>query len=253
MRGQNPLLEAARSGAVPQVRDLLDSGLPIDVTDRDRRTALHLAAARGHLEVARLLLDRGADINATDRMGGTPLRHAAAGGYMQVLGHLAADVERAGCLGGLVGALLRRASQRRGSGDGELLRDPRLATATVASGDPAMVRFLLERGADPDVRDNLRSTPLWWAAMMGNAEVAGILLDHMPHACLSGGIGEVVLHLAAECGHAEVARTLLERGVDVNARRSLGEDDLTCTPLQRANQRGHAEVAALLRGYGAGE
>ncbi len=251
--GQNPLLEAARSGAVPQVRDLLDTGVPIGVTDRDRRTALHLAAAGGHMEAARLLLDRGADINAKDRMGGTPLHHAVTGGYTQALGHLAADAERSGCLGGLIGALLWRVSQRRAPADGEWAPDPRVAAAAGALGESAMVRLLLERGAAPDLCDNLGSTPVSWAAMVGNAEVAAILLDHMPKACLPGGIGEIVLHQAAEFGHAEVARTLLERGVDVNARRSLGEDDWACTPLQRATQRGHAEVAALLRGFGASE
>ena len=50
------------------------------------------------------------------------------------------------------------------------------------------------------------------------------------------------LHQAARQGHAQVARLLLEAGADPALRDGDGK-----TPEDLANERGHAEVAELLR------
>ena len=41
--------------------------------DYDKRTALHLAAAMGHVNVVEFLLQANAEVNCTDRMGFSPL------------------------------------------------------------------------------------------------------------------------------------------------------------------------------------
>ena len=45
------------------------------------RTALHLAAAGGHIETAEFLIEKGAEVNARDINGNTPLHEAAARGH----------------------------------------------------------------------------------------------------------------------------------------------------------------------------
>jgi CRP-like cAMP-binding protein len=55
-----------------------------NVGDYDRRTALHLACAKGNLKTAELLIGLRADVNATDRWQGTPLADAVLGGHMAV-------------------------------------------------------------------------------------------------------------------------------------------------------------------------
>ncbi|KAL2191560.1 ankyrin, partial [Thermothelomyces heterothallicus CBS 203.75] len=45
------------------------------------RTALELAASKGHTEVVRALLERGADVTARTELGETPLWSAAHNGH----------------------------------------------------------------------------------------------------------------------------------------------------------------------------
>jgi ankyrin repeat protein len=50
----------------------------VDVRDRRRRTALHLAARAGHAAAVKLLLRAGASLDASDEAGDTPVVAAAA-------------------------------------------------------------------------------------------------------------------------------------------------------------------------------
>ena len=61
----------------------------------DKVTALHIAAAGGHVSLARLLLGKGAYISARDSNGTTPLHHAAGNSrakMVQILIESGADV-----------------------------------------------------------------------------------------------------------------------------------------------------------------
>jgi ankyrin repeat protein len=55
--------------AAEAVALLLDAGAPIDARDRRGRTALMIAAERGHAEIVELLLARGADRALADKDG----------------------------------------------------------------------------------------------------------------------------------------------------------------------------------------
>ncbi|RPB22045.1 ankyrin, partial [Terfezia boudieri ATCC MYA-4762] len=56
---------AAKKGHLEVVKVLLDKGATINAMTHVNRTALHMAAENGHLEVVKVLLDKGATINAT--------------------------------------------------------------------------------------------------------------------------------------------------------------------------------------------
>ncbi len=86
----------------------------------------------------------------------------------------------------------------------------------AADGDVTRVRSLLARGASP------------------NAE---------------GPDGSfTALIAAAENGHAEIVRLLLDRGADINRRDFEGK-----TALDRAREAGHAEIVQILERAGAGK
>ena len=65
-----------RGGNPRTVKDLLDQGANVNITNYKGQTALHCAAKAGFVEPVRILLDHGADVNAQDRDGDTPLHTA---------------------------------------------------------------------------------------------------------------------------------------------------------------------------------
>ena len=75
--GHTPLMDAAKSGDIEAVKDLLKRGADVDALSEKEKTALHYSAANGHVEVVKLLLEYGAMINARDRDGHTPLMLAS--------------------------------------------------------------------------------------------------------------------------------------------------------------------------------
>ncbi|KXJ26455.1 Cyclin-dependent kinase 4 inhibitor D [Exaiptasia diaphana] len=60
---------------------LIFSKSPQDL-DESGTTALHKAAANGHLEVLKLLVEQGSDVNKTDITGCSPLHAASRNGHM---------------------------------------------------------------------------------------------------------------------------------------------------------------------------
>jgi len=68
------IYDAAGNNDVDRMRELLDSGFDINMTDFDKGwTPLHVAAARGGKQCLELLVQRGAIINCQDYRGSTPL------------------------------------------------------------------------------------------------------------------------------------------------------------------------------------
>ncbi len=64
--------DAAKSGDIVKVRQLLTQGIPVNARDKDQCTPLHWATAAGRTEVAKLLMRSGADVNARDSFQWTP-------------------------------------------------------------------------------------------------------------------------------------------------------------------------------------
>lgn len=80
------LLFSAASGDVTALRRFKLSGMDVSLADYDGRTALHIAAAEGHLDFIRFLLEHCevVDIDAKDRWGKSPLDEAESFGHHSV-------------------------------------------------------------------------------------------------------------------------------------------------------------------------
>jgi hypothetical protein len=113
-------------------------------------------------------------------------------------------------------------------------------------GDAERVRKLLEKGENPNVRDEYGSTPLHKAASRGHVDIARLLLEYGADPNVRDEYGWTPLHNAAYRGHVDVVAHLLERGADPNA-----EDKDGSTPLHKAASRGHVDVVRLLLEHGA--
>jgi ankyrin repeat protein len=116
----------------------------------------------------------------------------------------------------------------------------------VRTGYAAVVRRLLEAGADPNVSDEAR-TPLHWAAELDRPDLIRLLLAHGA-SIVAGASGVTPLHLAAREASPATVELLVAAGTDVSARTRLGE-----TALALAEAAGRTEVAAALRRLGARE
>jgi len=71
--------DAAQSGDLATVEQLLAQGADVNSTANGGATPLHWAAGNDHKEMAELLLAHGADVNARDNFGQTPLGVAGEG------------------------------------------------------------------------------------------------------------------------------------------------------------------------------
>ncbi|XP_059086178.1 glutaminase kidney isoform, mitochondrial-like isoform X2 [Tigriopus californicus] len=91
------MIYAAANGDMSNLRRHMFLGHDMGISDFDGRTALHLAAANGHLECVQFLLQScNVDPEPTDRWGFTPLSEAERGGNKAVSGFLQHWIARDG-------------------------------------------------------------------------------------------------------------------------------------------------------------
>ena len=123
--------------------------------------------------------------------------------------------------------------------------------SAVGGNDLELVKFLLEKGSDPNCEVDDGYTCLLVAVESDEAaslEVIKALLAAGAdiHAC--GINGWSPLHMAASRNHVEKATALLEAGANVNLRTQIDGHD---SPLMEATRSGHAEMVKLLLEHGA--
>ena len=94
----------------------------------------------------------------------------------------------------------------------------------VLADQAGAVRFLIEKGADVNVRaENKRhNAPLHWAAAYGRAEAVDLLVQRGADVNARDAEGEAPLHHAAVFGRARIARALLQAGADPEAKNDDG-------------------------------
>lgn len=79
------MLFYASKGKLDGVKEMLEiKKTPVDSTDFDLRTALHVAACEGQVEIVTYLLRKNANVNCEDRWGSTPLADAQHYGNIEI-------------------------------------------------------------------------------------------------------------------------------------------------------------------------
>jgi ankyrin repeat protein len=125
-----------------------------------------------------------------------------------------------------------------------------LISAILAS-QTNQVAALVGQGAPVNGFSRHGSTPLYLAAVQGEAEIVGVLLEAGADPNReSAGEGEgTPLCAAASWGHAEVVRLLLRYDADPNLAERTGEVPMTALAWARRNH--HDETVRLLLDNGA--
>ncbi|CEL08510.1 hypothetical protein ASPCAL11659 [Aspergillus calidoustus] len=236
LRAPYLMSEAISEGHAEVVKLLIAAGAPVTHESTGQSPPLSWAMYKNKSEIAKILLDSGAslDINI-DR--GTPLWWAASHGYTE----------------------MARLILAHGAPVDYVDRGERALWVAAKNGYTETVALLLEAAADVEATGQSGMTPLHIASTMGQDKVVALLLAHGaspqtasrlltpgPPPPMSAPLVENALTAAARHGHLEVARLLLEAGVDTEAR-LLPTD----TPLFLAASGGHVAVIKLLLEKGA--
>jgi ankyrin repeat protein len=78
--------------------------------------------------------------------------------------------------------------------------------AAAAACDRDTMRLLLERGADPNAKQQMDYTPLHGAASRGDVEMAKMLIARGADRNARGADGKTIAQVAVEHGHADFAK-----------------------------------------------
>lgn len=114
------------------------------------------------------------------------------------------------------------------------------------SNNDALVEFLLQRGADPNLRDGKGQTPLFGAASTGNVRSVQMLIAGGAKVDARNAGNDTPLHRAITDSRADTARVLIDHKADVNAVNSNG-----MTPLHVALDKAEEPLVELLLDRGA--
>lgn len=95
------------------------------------------------------------------------------------------------------------------------------------------VTLLIEKGADVNIEDVFKETPLHKAAMSGKHECIRILGRLISDINAGDATGRTALHVAAGNGHVECIWVLLELGANINAVESRGWTALHYATIRR--------------------
>jgi ankyrin repeat protein len=251
-----PLVYAARAGSLDAARVLLEAGADVNQVTRYGWSPLLAATQNRNYQLGKFLIEQGADVNLANKGGWTPLylatdnRNLEGGDYptrrpdMDDLEYITLLLDA----GADPNAQLIESTETRTVFTNQWL-DEEGATAFLRasqSGDVALMRLLLERGADPKINTKLGVTPLAVAAGIGWVE--GITSERSPEQTVEAvklllelGIdpnyqaetGRVALHGAAHKGATEVVKVLVAAGARMDIR-DFGNTD----------NRGSPELAA---------
>lgn len=192
-------------------------------------TPLHYLAIENRCEAVEFLIQKGAQVDAQTHFQATPLIHAARLGWLEMVGLLLKAGADPGARSDLEGSALHSAA------------------GAYKQNAVAVIKLLLDHGANVDIRQPIKGTPLMMSVKSGNIELVRLLLSRGadPNAV---SFGESVLHIAAastEC-KAEMIDLLLQAGADPQVLDDDGE-----TPYQVAIAAGNLVVAdALVRATG---
>lgn len=191
---QTPLYYAASFGSADAVDKLIAHGANVNVVDEALGyTPLLLAARYHYTDTALLLLKHGADANAVDKQGVNALRYAL---------HNADTV--------LADALRKKKVT---------VAKPGTLAGAIEQGKITEVRSLLRKqpAAVSEV-DNAGWTPLHFAALFGQVEIAKILLDAGADLEATEQLhNSTPLLLAVRAGQEKMTALLLDKGADSDA------------------------------------
>jgi ankyrin repeat protein len=289
--GFTALLLAAREGCAACAKALVEGKADINLTNPENITPLLMAVLNARFDVARVLIEAGADVNRWDVWGRAPLysaidynttprggrpdRPAADETTPLEIAKLLLDRGANPNMQLKLFPPYRSLGQDRG-GDSILTVGTTPLLRAAKACDTAGAKLLLERGALPDLQNNMGATPLMVSSGIGWSlvdirgrfrnepqciETARALLAAGASVNAANGNGQTAMHGSAQLGWTQFVRFLAGNGARLDAKDGRGTTPLdiamgrtgTTGRAGVAGTAAHPETAAALRELGASE
>jgi ankyrin repeat protein len=171
-------------------------------------TVLQAACDFNQLDIVKLLLTCGATLNVQDNFDESPLEIACNQGSFEIVEHLLKDISHV-----------------------------RHEIGIAAVDDPRIVKLLLDKGA------RISEGTINETCRLGYYDIIKVYLNYGMNVNIRH-LQETILHTACFNGHYHIAKLLLDRSAEIEAR-----DEESHTPLIMACLRNHYTTAELLLTY----
>ena len=239
--GMTPLLYASRDGRMDIARLLVAAKADVQQADVNGITPLLMAITNHHLDTARFLLEQAANPNAADWWGRAPLYAAIEIRNRDYGRNLEHDIDRPAAL-----ELIKMLLDRGANVNARTKEAPPIRRFVTPLGDLSWVDFTGQ-------------TPFLRAAMAGDLAVMRLLLDKGADPNISTFAGTTALMAASGVNWMsdqtftesketlmEAVQLCLDKGADVNAKNSMG-----VTAVIGAANRGSDDILEFLVKKGA--
>ena len=243
-----PLLEAVKTNQLDVCKLLLANGAdPDEMSLTSRNSPLRLAVIKGSIALVKLLVRHGAYLWRTDINGGTVVHDAVINGNLETLNTLLyakaphwrrdkdgnTPLTLAAMCGQDIAVMKALLDQEPGCKVNIRNRNSDRALHCAAFRKlPDVERLLIEYGADPNLRNKVNATPLWYAVFEGSTEVVHeLLVANVEMEVMSEGrdpvtpytvIDEVFypeprspLYVALDIGYTDIVLLLKAAGYDI--------------------------------------
>jgi ankyrin repeat protein len=261
--GWTALMYAARQNALDAAAALADSKADLNAVDADGTTALELAVINLHYDLASMLLNKGADPNVADVTGMTALyaavdMRAPANMMTRPDPKLRDEIDASGMVKVLLshGANPNARLQKPIIGrHNNLVGDTSLGEGTTPlmraakANDLAIIRLLLEGGADPTITLKDRTT----AAMIATSvDVVKLFVEHGVDVNAFNTSGQTILHTAAGRGSTAIIQYVADQGAHLDKKDKQGRTPLDIAQGGGGGPRGGGAAAGGRGGGGRG-
>lgn len=227
--GRTPLMVAAKNGCVEQIEQLAKAGVPLEAKSNVENTAVHYAANEGQNRCLSELIRLGARIGVYEENGHTPLTLAAMSGFIETMK-----------------IILEKGEYNTNINTPTKTNHSALYCASQ-HGQVSAVKWLLNNGADPDLRNgDIEWTALYEAVNQNKLAAVLTLLKagadpELRSKADSSKPGTSVLYYAVVQGWLERVALLLDNGASVNSITSTG-----FAPLHKAVLNQNLPLVKLL-------
>ena len=244
------LINASVSGYDDIAKLLIEEGTDVNIQDKAGATALMYTARNTNYEMVEVLLKNGADVNIRDITGETALyysiEHNSFGQenetenaikILNLLIKYGADVNTKNDEGTSLLDVSYRSSKSENREMFKILvengfnlesrindddSDYTPLMIAVYKEDYDMVKYLLDKGANPNAVNNEKKTALMIANDEGNNNIAKLLIEQGANINTQDEDGCTALMTAALIGDYEMVKFLLENGADINTKDNDG-------------------------------